>query len=64
MPHPTKAELKQPDNWRSNEKVLIGTVFGVAFLVRVLLQLTPLPDLLINRVEVSTPVTSFKNCKA
>jgi phosphatidylinositol glycan class U len=43
-----------------------AALFGAAAAVRLLLiTLFPsLPDLLTGRVEISTPVTSFKRCKA
>lgn len=42
-----------------------AALFGTAAAVRVLLFVTfpSLPDLLTGRVEISTPVTSFKRCK-
>jgi GPI-anchor transamidase subunit U len=40
-------------------------IFGAAAAVRLLLftSFPALPDLLTGRVEISTPVTSFKRCK-
>jgi len=41
-----------------------ASLFGAAAAVRLLLFASPgLPDLLTGRVEVSTPVTSFKRCE-
>lgn len=41
-----------------------ATLFAAAAAVRLLLFTSPgLPDLLTGRVEVSTPVTSFKRCE-
>jgi GPI-anchor transamidase subunit U len=42
-----------------------ATIFGAAAAVRLLLftAFPGLPDLLTGRVEISTPVTSFKRCK-
>jgi hypothetical protein len=42
-----------------------ATIFGAAAAVRLLLftAFPGLPDLLTARVEISTPVTSFKRCK-
>ena len=41
-----------------------GALFGAAAVVRLLLftSFPGLPDLLTARVEISTPVTSFKRC--
>jgi len=42
-----------------------ATIFGAAAAVRLLLftAFPGLPDLLTARVEISTPVTSFKRCE-
>lgn len=43
----------------------VGVFAGAALLRLVLFTAFPsLPDLLTGRVEISTPVTSFKRCKA
>jgi phosphatidylinositol glycan class U len=43
----------------------VGVFAGAALLRLVLSTAFPsLPDLLTGRVEISTPVTSFKRCKA
>lgn len=43
----------------------VGVFAGAALLRLVLFAAFPsLPDLLTGRVEISTPVTSFKRCKA
>lgn len=46
------------------DRRMVG-VFGVAFVLRLLLicLFPALPDLLTGRVEVSTPVNSFKRCE-
>ena len=43
-----------------------AAIFGIAAVVRLLLftSFPGLPDLLTARVEISTPVTSFKRCRA
>jgi phosphatidylinositol glycan class U len=42
---------------------LLNLILISAFLLRLLLQIqTSLPDLLISRLEISTPITSFKRC--
>jgi GPI-anchor transamidase subunit U len=43
-----------------------AALFGAAAAVRLLLftSFTGLPDLLTGRVEISTPVTSFKRCRS
>lgn len=46
------------------DRRMVG-VFGAAFVLRLLLicLFPSLPDLLTGRVEVSTPVNSFKRCE-
>lgn len=47
------------------DRRMVG-VFGAAFVLRLLLicVFPSLPDLLTGRVEVSTPVNSFKRCES
>lgn len=48
--------------YKRNEDVRVALVFVVGFAVRFALQSTALPSLLADRIEVSTPLTSYKTC--
>lgn len=67
----SKAVITNNSRWRhamSDTMTLRGkaSVFAGAALLRLILFLAfpGLPDLLTGRVEISTPVTSFKRCKS
>lgn len=45
---------------KSDENARVMMIFVAAFAVRLCLQFTSLPDLLYDRVEFSTPVSSHK----
>lgn len=47
-------------SYKKDQQYLLLLVFVLAFILRLILQFTSLPDLLADRIEVSTPVTSFK----
>lgn len=48
---------------RRNEDTRILLVFLLAFVVRLALQFTTLPSFLADRIELSTPVTSYKRLR-
>lgn len=47
-------------SYKKDQQYLLLLVFVLAFILRLILQFTSLPDLLADRIEVSTPVTSHK----